>query len=110
MASDDTMSEEATPMLGERDEDHPPRSKYWFQVQRPRTIALLLSLLIFMLCVATSLMLVPTTRILEDAICHKHYDVAGTAEIDEKLCKKDEIQSQLAYLNGIISMLEAIFG
>ena len=110
MASDDSISEEATPMLGERDEDHPPPSKYWFQVQRPRAIVLLLSFSIFILCTATSMMLVPTTRILEDAICHKHYDVEGQADIDEKLCKKDEIQSQLAYLNGIISMLEAVFG
>lgn len=97
-------------MLGERAADHPPPSKYWFQVQRPRTIALLLSILIFILCISTSMILVPTTRILEDAICHKHYDVEGQAEIDEKLCKEDAIQSQLAYLNGLISMLEAIFG
>ncbi|KAE9364733.1 MFS general substrate transporter [Stipitochalara longipes BDJ] len=110
MARDHTILEEAAPMLGERDEDHPPPSKYWFQVQRPRTIALLLSFLIFLLCVAAALMTVPTTRILEDALCHIHYDVSGTADIDEKLCKDDAIQSQLAYLNGLISMLEAIVG
>jgi len=56
------------------------------------------------------LMVVPTTRILEDIICHHYYDVQGLSEIDEKLCKIDEIQSQLAYLNGLISMLEAVFG
>jgi hypothetical protein len=110
MASDDTLSEEAVPMLAEGDEDQPPPSKYWFQVQQPRTIALLLSLLILILSTASSLMIVPTTRILEDAICRKHYGVEGQAGIDEKLCKKDEIQSQLAYLNGIVSMLEAVFG
>ena len=97
-------------MLGEREVDHAPPSKYWFQVQRPRTIAVLLSFLIFLLCVAVSLTTVPTTRILEDALCHMHYDVEGTAEIDEKLCKDDAIQSQLAYLNGLVSMLEAVVG
>jgi PCFT/HCP family folate transporter-like MFS transporter 1/3 len=110
MARDHDISEESTPMLGARDEDHPPPSKYWFQVQRPRTIAILLSLLIFILCIAASLLTVPTTRILEDALCHIHYDVEGTADIDEKLCKDDAIQSQLAYLNGLVSMLEAVVG
>ena len=110
MARDHAFSDEAAPMLGERDEDHPPPSKYWFQVQRPRTIVVLLSFVVLLLSMAASLMTVPTTRILEDALCHIHYDVEGTAEIDEKLCKDDAIQSQLAYLNGLITMLEAVVG
>jgi PCFT/HCP family folate transporter-like MFS transporter 1/3 len=105
------MSTEATPLLVERDEDSTPPSRWRFQVQRPRTIAVLLSLLILILSTATNLMLVPTTRILEDIICHHHYEVQGKSEvIDERLCKIDAIQSELAYLNGIISTMEAIVG
>ncbi|RFU29458.1 hypothetical protein B7463_g6868, partial [Scytalidium lignicola] len=52
--------------------------------------------------------MVPITRILEDIICRRYYDLPH--EIDEKLCKIDVIQSQLAYINGTLSTLEAAVG
>lgn len=110
MALDRFPEEEGAPLLVERNEDHPPRAKYWYQVERPRTIVILISVLIFILATSGQVMTVPQTRLLESALCSQYYDVQGQKEIDEKLCKIDEIQSQLAYLNGLISMLEAIFG
>jgi PCFT/HCP family folate transporter-like MFS transporter 1/3 len=111
MTLESNMSTEATPLLVERDDGSTPPSRYWFQVQRPQTIVLLLSLIILVLATASNLMIVPTTRILEDIICHHHYEVQGQGDvIDEKLCKIDAVQSQLAYVNGLISMMEAIVG
>ena len=54
----------------------------------------------------------PVTRILEDNLCRQYYDGIRQAgsPIDEKLCKVDEIQSKLAYLNGLLSTFEAIVG
>jgi hypothetical protein len=57
------------------------------------------------------MMIVPMTRILEDVICHRHYDPQGQGgSIDERICKINMIQSELAYLNGLVSVVEAIVG
>ncbi len=111
MARDSIMSMEATPLLVERDKDSTPLSRYRFKVHRPRTIVFLLSLIILIESTGANLMVVPTTRILEDVICHRYYDVQDLDNsIDERLCKTDAIQSKLAYLNGLVSVAEAIVG
>jgi hypothetical protein len=57
--------------------------------------------------------IVPMTRILEDILCHRYYDGLqgrrGDGDIDEGLCKTDGIQSEIAYLLGIMSTVEALF-
>ncbi|KAI1425755.1 major facilitator superfamily domain-containing protein [Xylaria sp. FL1777] len=51
----------------------------------------------------------PLTRLIEDIICHKYYDVETSTEpIDENLCKEDAIQKELAYLLAIQSTLYSI--
>jgi hypothetical protein len=103
---------EASPLLQTTQETPKPAPKWSFQVQAPRHIVLLLALLILSLATGGALMTVPTTRILEDILCHRYYgDLQGrNGSIDEKLCKVDDIQSDLAYLNGLISALEATVG
>ena len=76
-----------------------------------RRIVTLLIIVLFLLCTALISFLIPQLRIIENILCHKYYgDSWSTGEIDEKLCKVDEIQSELAYIMGITSMLESIPG
>jgi hypothetical protein len=99
-----------SPLLGER---------VLFQASRPRTIVFLLCLNIFCLNIfclsaAGSIATVPITRILEDIPCRRHHDGlrgrASDGSVDERLCKADVIQSELAYLLGAMSTVEAITG
>jgi MFS transporter, PCFT/HCP family, solute carrier family 46 (folate transporter), member 1 len=112
MAADPNMPTEASPLLEERRETSRPSSRAPFQARTPRSIVLLLSLNILCLATGGSLLIVPVTRILEDILCHGYYDgLHGQDDsIDERLCKIDAIQSELAYLNGILSMIEATIG
>jgi hypothetical protein len=51
----------------------------------------------------------PLTRLIEDLICHDYYNVKSSTEpIDERLCKVDSIQKQLAYLLAVQSTLYSI--
>ena len=96
--------EESTPLLAER---RGTPSASFFQAQRPRTIVFILSLGVFGLAFSGSLAEVPLTRLMEDNLCRRHY---GREDIDEGLCKIDAVQTQLAYLNGWLPMIEAVIG
>lgn len=65
----------------------------------------------FFMCCADSLSTVPSTRLLEDAICRR-FNVrnATTAPLDERACKADAVQSELAYLKGLLDTFEAAVG
>ena len=58
----------------------------------------------------------PTTRLLELGICREHYRLADPSVIEpggnvpELLCKIGEVQSQLAEVNGYITMLAFLPG
>ena len=61
---------------------------------------------IFTLSMAAFLAVVPITRLVEDVI-YIHYYSSSTQRqepIDERLCKVDGIQSELAYTLGILSL------
>ncbi len=81
-------------------------------VRKQRQVVTLLSLAIFCFASSSSLSGAPMMRILEDNLCQRYYDHVRQAEtpIDEQLCKVDGIQSELAYLNGLISTADAIVG
>ncbi|KAI1803184.1 MFS general substrate transporter [Daldinia bambusicola] len=55
---------------------------------------------------------IPMTRIYEDILCHYYYGKSPTSgePIDEALCKKDAIQSELAYLFALLEALNAGIG
>jgi hypothetical protein len=76
-------------------------------VHSPRMILLILSLVAFLVVFAANLFIMPSERIFEDIICHRYYDnlqgiehVALDREIDEKMCKVDVIQAELAIVLG----------
>ena len=64
-----------------------------------------LSAVVFCLSTAGASLNVPLTRLIEDNLCSR-YVQAPT----EELCKTDKIQSKLAYLNGCLSLIEAVVG
>jgi hypothetical protein len=60
---------------------------------------------------------VPALRIYEDIICHHYYEnmegeghIGFQGDIDESLCKGDEVQNQLNVLLGVYHFLAAISG
>ncbi|KAK0123872.1 hypothetical protein ONS95_008865 [Cadophora gregata] len=102
---------EATPLLPESQQPERPSATSRFHVTTPRYIVLLLALNILILASAGGLTVVPQTRLLEDIFCHRYYgDVKGLGDIDESLCKIDSIQSELAYVNGLTTAVEAVVG
>ncbi len=108
---------ETAPLLREHQPDPPPSGWRWslFQARSPRAIVLLLSIAVFFISAGSTFANVPIMRILEDNICRRYYgDVLlrrdSPPPIDEKLCKIDEIQSELAYLIGLLLTLEAVIG
>lgn len=87
------------------------------QVHSPNTIILISAAVVCFLVSSGAISDVPRTRIFEDIICHHHYDkanelghIAPPSEIDESFCKGDEIQSELASLLGLMSMLDNVPG
>ncbi|OWP06646.1 hypothetical protein B2J93_5125 [Marssonina coronariae] len=104
---------EATPLLtGSRQNPQRTTSAWKFQVTSPRGITIIVAFAFVILGSGGTLVIVPTTRILEDVLCHRFYDTLDgrNGAIDEKLCKRDEIQSELAYLTGLIASVEAAVG
>ncbi|KJZ77052.1 hypothetical protein HIM_03373 [Hirsutella minnesotensis 3608] len=77
----------------------------------PKSIIFLLSVVVFFMSCSDSLSGVPSTRLLENNICRLYgvRDVTS-APIDERLCKTDELQSELAYMTGLLGTLEAMVG
>jgi hypothetical protein len=62
-------------------------------------------------------MIAPQLRIYEDIICRHYYDkiegqghIALTEDLDESLCKLDEIQEELAVVMGGLSVVDSVPG
>ncbi|KAF7184358.1 hypothetical protein CNMCM7691_005110 [Aspergillus felis] len=91
-----TMLEEASPLLGgQRRAASRWSSIYW------------LSTVVFCLSAAGFMLNVPLTQLIEENICTRY---APQGAPTERHCKSDEIQSKLAYLNGNLSLVEAVVG
>ncbi len=81
-----------------------------FQAQRRSTVVVLLAVLMFGLTTSGMLILIPMFRLVEDAVCHLHYGKPLSEPIEERLCKIDEVQKELAYLGGLSAMINSIVG
>ncbi|KAK4447310.1 general substrate transporter [Podospora aff. communis PSN243] len=81
-----------------------------FQARKPKTIVLLLAILLFTVTTSGMLIIVPIFRLIEDAVCHSYYKKDHSEKIDERLCKVDEVQGLLAYLGGWAAMLNTVIG
>ncbi|GIC85845.1 uncharacterized protein Aud_001685 [Aspergillus udagawae] len=90
------MLEEASPLLGGQQKAASRWSSiYW------------LSTVVFCLSAAGSILNVPLTQLIEENICSRYVQQGAPIE---RHCKTDEIQSRLAYLNGNLSLVEAVVG
>ncbi|CAM1508145.1 Fc.00g049930.m01.CDS01 [Cosmosporella sp. VM-42] len=81
-----------------------------WQVKSPRHVILLLAFIKFAIVVSGMLLLVPLARLIEDIFCHAYYEDSSAEIIEEMKCKKDEIQSQMAYLGGWSGLLNSVIG
>ncbi|CRK18772.1 MFS efflux pump atnC like protein [Verticillium longisporum] len=79
-----------------------------FRPDTPFAIVLLLATIKGILVASGVLLMTPMVRLMEDAICHVHYHKDISEPIDEKECKVDDVQSQLAYLGGIGALMASL--
>ena len=80
--------------------------------QKRKRIVFLLALAIFCFATSNGLSETAVMRISEDNLCRRYYASKGRSDksIDEQLCKVEDVQSALAYLNGFQSALDATVG
>lgn len=93
------MDEETSPLLGSPQ----LRASRW-------TPSFLTYLVIcnFFLAGSGAFISLPLIRLIEDNLCRRY--IQQGSSLDESLCKTDQIQSELAYLNGSLLLVEAIVG
>jgi hypothetical protein len=76
---------------------------------RPRSPSVVpVLLLIFLVHLANALYSLPLNRVIELRLCQEHYGRRDA--IPEKLCKIDEVQSRLAWLQGIMETTLIVCG
>jgi hypothetical protein len=87
------------------------------QTHSPRIIILILFTILFILAFGGFLMTVPGLRLYENIICHHYYNklqgeqhIGLDGDIDESLCKVDEVQNELNVLLAVLHFLGAIPG
>ncbi|KAG9234800.1 major facilitator superfamily domain-containing protein [Amylocarpus encephaloides] len=87
------------------------------RTRSPRIVTGILFSIIFTISVGGFLMSMPSIRLIEDIACHRYYNglrgkdrVGLDEDIEEELCKKDAIQSQINVLFGVSSFLAPIPG
>ncbi|KAB8223906.1 major facilitator superfamily domain-containing protein [Aspergillus novoparasiticus] len=93
------MYEETSPLLGSPQ----LRASGW-------TPSVLTYLVIcnFLLAGSGAFIGLPLIRLIEDNLCRRY--IQQGSSLDERLCKTDQIQSELAYLNGSLLLVEALVG
>ncbi|KAJ5740324.1 hypothetical protein N7493_000196 [Penicillium malachiteum] len=91
------MNTEASPLLGQQKQPSTWTSVY------------LLSFAFFILAGTYALLSVPLIQLIEDNIC-RHYVGQGSIEPGEGNCKNDQIQTQLAFVTGLLPSVESIVG
>jgi hypothetical protein len=82
------------------------------KVHSPNTILAIFCAILFTISLANGFNSIPFMRIYEDIICHQFYDGQQSLEdpIDEEMCKDKAIESRLANLLAVSSVLEAAAG
>ncbi|KAH7079114.1 hypothetical protein BKA63DRAFT_507759 [Paraphoma chrysanthemicola] len=83
----------------------PPQSQS--QCRRIKRRIWRLLLLLILIHLSTVLYTLPLNRVIELRLCQTHYSVPNPAE---KLCKIDEVQRQLAWIQGIMETTLVVCG
>ncbi|KAH6722247.1 major facilitator superfamily domain-containing protein [Leptodontidium sp. 2 PMI_412] len=93
----------------------PTSSSFIHHTHSTNVIICILFTIVFVLGFGATMMAVPAMRLAENIICHHHYDkiqgpghIGFGENIDESLCKGDEVQKELNVIFSIIPVLEAI--
>lgn len=110
MGEDSSTVTEDTPLLDDDNGTSQNHSIPPLPARNARRISIILAVVFFILSASSVVMVIPLTRLMENSICHRYYEgeIPAREPIDESLCKVDEIQSELAFVNGILSTLEAV--
>lgn len=92
------------------EEPAPPviRAARW-QIHSPRHIVLLASFAKFCVSCTGTMLIVPLFRLIEDTLCHAHFEDDSGGLLDEMKCKEDAVQARLATLLGWTGLANAIF-
>lgn len=101
------ISRPSTPTLPDRKDGH-SRFLSRLTVSSKRAVIFLMTFLMFCIVASGMLLLVPLYRIIEDTICHVHYQDESDDIIDEMKCKVEEVQSRLAFLLGWFGLLSSV--
>ncbi|KZF23301.1 MFS general substrate transporter [Xylona heveae TC161] len=112
MHEDQRHEGEISPLLGRQKQKirTSTHSLSFYQTRSPSHVVGLLSICTFCLAGASAFLNVPVTRLIEDNLCRRYLGNSHRqgSPIDERLCKTDQIQSKLAYLNGSLALVEAL--
>jgi hypothetical protein len=84
-------------------------SKRW-QVSSPKAVLRLTALFKFLIVISGTLIMLPFFRILEDVFCHRHFNDTSPGFLDERKCKDDGVQKNLAYFFGWFTLVNGIVG
>ncbi|OCK91093.1 uncharacterized protein K441DRAFT_576376 [Cenococcum geophilum 1.58] len=77
-------------------------------IKRPPSLVFVF-VLVVLLELEESVQKVPTIRLLENAICQKHYqDETLSGPINESMCKTEFIQVRLAHIRGLLSFFDSL--
>lgn len=76
------------------------------------TIVNLLCAVLLVASSAGGFFVIPMTRLVEDAVCHQHYEQMQSVDspIDETMCKLEGIQSKVAFIFAMYELVQAICG
>ncbi|PGH08513.1 hypothetical protein AJ80_07833 [Polytolypa hystricis UAMH7299] len=87
---------------------HSVRGRALRFIQHPPTIVFVYVLAV-LLELEESVQKAPTIRLLENAICNKHYQHdLPSGQIDESMCKIEPIQVRLAHIRGLLSAFDSL--
>ena len=81
-----------------------------WQITSPKAIVRLAALFKFVIVISGTLIMLPFFRILEDAFCHRYFNDTSPGFLDEKKCKDDGVQKNLAYFFGFFTVVNGIIG
>ncbi|KAF4637074.1 hypothetical protein G7Y89_g1021 [Cudoniella acicularis] len=120
MRLSDPSMEEGEPLISS---DEPPpflavhSSSCIPQTYSSRIIIVILFIVIFITTFGAVLTAIPSIRLYEDIVCHHYFNslegdghIGFDGDIDEELCKGDEIQKQMNVLFGVLYFLGPIPG
>lgn len=90
-----------------------PHPHYRFSrwgIRSPRRIIILVSVIKFTIVLCGMLIMLPYARLIEDMLCHAHYQDTSSEIIEEMKCKVDEVQSRMGFLLGWNSLFSSMIG